>query len=120
MIFTVGAFVTVGWAVLLLLYGVTLRWVGFDLLLGAALAVTAALARRDDDRVSLMATAVATLVLTDTFFDLTTAHADYLPTALVMALTLEIPFALACLAYALRRHRHHHGPTHRAASPRGR
>jgi hypothetical protein len=104
-VFTVGAFATAAWTVMILLHGAPMRWVGFDVLLTGALTATAMLARRGDDRVSLMATGLAALVFTDTFFDVTTARSSYLPTAVIMALTLEIPFVVACLAYALRTHR---------------
>lgn len=71
-----------------------MSWVGFDLLLAFAFARTAYLAFRVDPRVQLPATATATLLLVDAWFDVTTAgtHAAFFE-ALFMALVFELPAA---------------------------
>ena len=78
-------------------------WVGFDLLLVVALARTAYMAFKVDARIQLTATAAATLLMVDAWFDVTTSHgrASVLE-ALVLAALVEIPVALYCLFVARR------------------
>lgn len=69
-------------------------WVGFDLLLVAAIVLTAYFAFRVDTRVQLPATATATLLLVDAWFDVMTAgHRQATMLALVLALCVELPAA---------------------------
>jgi hypothetical protein len=69
-------------------------WVGFDLLLVAAIVLTAYYAFRVDTRVQLPATATATLLLVDAWFDVMTAgHRQATLVALLMAVCIELPAA---------------------------
>ena len=69
-------------------------WVGFDLLLVAAIVLTAYYAFRVDTRVQLPATATATLLVVDAWFDVMTAgHRQATMLALLMALCIELPAA---------------------------
>jgi uncharacterized membrane protein len=78
-------------------------WVGFDLMLVAAIVLTAYFAFKVDTRVQLPATALATLLLVDAWFDVMTAGGrKATATALLMALVVEIPAALFSLWLARR------------------
>ncbi len=70
-------------------------WVGFDLLLAAAITRTAYLAFRMDPRVQLPAVATATLLIVDAWFDITTAGGrGATAEALLLAGVFEIPAAI--------------------------
>jgi hypothetical protein len=76
-------------------------WVGFDILLVAAILLTAYYAYRMDDRVQLPAMATATLLVVDAWFDVMTAgRRANLYQAVAMAVCLEIPAALFSLYVA--------------------
>lgn len=78
-------------------------WVGFDLLLVGAIVLTAYYAFRVDTRVQLPATATATLLLVDAWFDVMTAGGrKATATALLMALCVEVPAAIFSLWLARR------------------
>jgi len=78
-------------------------WVGFDILLVVAILLTAFYAFRMDDRVQLPATATATLLIVDAWFDIMTAgHRSSLYQAVLMALCIEIPAAIFSLYLARR------------------
>jgi hypothetical protein len=78
-------------------------WVGFDILLVVAILLTAFYAFRMDDRVQLPATATATLLIVDAWFDVMTAgHRSSLYQAVLMALCIEIPAAIFSLYLARR------------------
>jgi hypothetical protein len=78
-------------------------WVGFDLALVAVLATTAVLARRGNPRVTIAATAAATMLFVDAWFDvLTTPRGSGRWLAVLLAGVAEIPLALICLWIALR------------------
>jgi phosphoglycerol transferase MdoB-like AlkP superfamily enzyme len=78
-------------------------WVGFDLLLVATIVLTAYYAFKVDTRVQLPATATATLLLVDAWFDVMTAGGrKATASALLMALCIEIPAALFSLWLARR------------------
>jgi hypothetical protein len=80
-----------------------LAWVGLDSCEALALFVTGRLLLRADNRCALAAMATAVLLLTDAWFDVTSAApGDELLTAIAMAVFAEIPIALACIALALR------------------
>jgi hypothetical protein len=110
-LYTLAAVVLIPWTVYL---AVTLpkrdvdthyrgAWVGFDLLLVAAIVLTAYFAFRVDTRVQLPATATATLLLVDAWFDVMTAgHRRATFLALVMALCIELPAAGMSLWLARR------------------
>ena len=69
-------------------------WVGFDLLLVAAIVLTAYWAFRVDTRVQLPATATATLLLVDAWFDVMTAGGrKATATAVLLAVCVELPAA---------------------------
>ena len=73
-------------------------WVGFDLLLVAAIVLTAYYAFKVDTRVQLPATATATLLIVDAWFDVMTAGGRKATgQALLMALCVEIPGAVFSL-----------------------
>jgi hypothetical protein len=82
-------------------------WVGFDLLLVVSLARTAYMAFRVDARVQLSATAAATLLIVDAWFDITTSHGHAaVAQAIVLAVVAELPVAVFCLYVARRVSRH--------------
>jgi hypothetical protein len=73
-----------------------LAWVGFDTLLVALLLATAWAAWRGQQSVGLLATATATTLVVDAWFDVTTsAYAD-LPAAVASAVLVELPLAVVC------------------------
>lgn len=70
-------------------------WVGFDLLLIFAITRTAYMAFRVDHRVQFPATATATLLVVDAWFDMTTsANRSQFLEAFVLAALVEIPAAV--------------------------
>lgn len=75
-----------------------LAWTGFDSAEAAGLLLTAWLLGRGDERTPPAATATATLLLADAWFDVATAGSD-VGFSLLMA-ALEVPLALACLSVA--------------------
>ena len=78
-------------------------WVGFDILLVMAILLTAYYAYRMDDRVQLPATATATLLIVDAWFDVMTAgRRTNIYEAVLMAICIEIPAALFSLYLARR------------------
>jgi hypothetical protein len=76
-------------------------WVGFDLLLIFAIIRTAYMAFRIDPRVQFPATATATLLFVDAWFDMTTSgsHGQFFE-AFVLAVLVEIPAAVFSLYLA--------------------
>jgi hypothetical protein len=80
-----------------------LTWVGFDLILVVAIYLTAYWAFRLDARVVVPATVVATLLVVDAWFDVTTSTTAQAATgALVLALVVELPAAAFSLYVAHR------------------
>ena len=80
-----------------------LAWVGFDLLLCAALARTAYLAWRRSPFVVNIASATAALLVVDAWFDVTTSPGgDDLMLSAVLALLVELPLAVLSLLLAAR------------------
>jgi hypothetical protein len=76
-------------------------WVGFDILLVVALARTAYMAFRVDQRVQFAATATATLLIVDAWFDITTSSGrTQVLEALVLAAFIELPAAIFSLYLA--------------------
>jgi hypothetical protein len=70
-------------------------WVGFDLLLVFAITRTAYMAFRVDQRVQISATATATLLIVDAWFDMTTSGGrGQFFEALLLAVFVEIPAAV--------------------------
>ena len=74
-----------------------LAWVGFDLALLAGLTATAWAAWRRRALVVLFATATATLMFADAWFDVTTARSSDLWLSALQALLVEVPFAVFLL-----------------------
>ncbi|WP_199737047.1 MULTISPECIES: hypothetical protein [Micromonospora] len=73
-------------------------WVGFDLGLVALLALTAWRAYRGDRRVVVAATATATLLAVDAWFDVVTTPAGPdLVVSVLSAALVELPLAAVCL-----------------------
>jgi hypothetical protein len=78
-------------------------WVGFDLGLVGVLATTAVLAWRGRPQVTMAATATATMLFVDAWFDvLTTPRGSDLVVSVVLAGAVELPLAMICLWIALR------------------
>ena len=80
-------------------------WVGFDLALIGVLATTAVLAWRGRPQVTMAATATATatMLFVDAWFDvLTTPRGRDLLVSVVLAAVVELPLAMICLWIALR------------------
>ncbi|WP_131741326.1 hypothetical protein [Actinomadura roseirufa] len=72
----------------------TVLWSGFDALLAAAMASTAWLVHRRDDRAALTAAVLAALMVVDAWFDVMTARPAHFPVAVAMALALELPLGV--------------------------
>ena len=79
-----------------------LTWVGFDLLLVLAMARTAWLAWQRSPFVVNVASATATLLLVDAWFDVTTSPRREVVWSFVLAVLVEIPAALLSLGIASR------------------
>ena len=71
-----------------------LAWIGFDLALLTGLALTAWAAWRRRAVVVLFATATATLMFADAWFDVTTARSRDLWVSVLQAVFVEVPFAI--------------------------
>jgi hypothetical protein len=81
----------------------SLAWVGLDTLEALGLITTGLLATRRDPRRALAATATATLLVVDAWFDLTTAgRGGDFTSAVAMAAGAEVPLAALCVAMAMR------------------
>jgi hypothetical protein len=79
-----------------------LAWVGFDLALLAGLSLTAWAAWRRRAIIVLFATATATLMLADAWFDVTTARSSDLWVSALQAIFIEVPFAIFLLYVVIR------------------
>jgi phosphoribosylamine--glycine ligase len=78
-------------------------WVGLDAMEAAGLASTGLLLRKGDARYCLTAIVTSALLVTDAWFDVTTAPpGSGLLMSAAMALTAELPVAALCAALALR------------------
>jgi hypothetical protein len=77
-------------------------WVGFDTALVAVLALTAYMAWRGRPWVALTATAAATMLMVDAWFDvMTTPRGHGLLLSWVLAILVELPLAAICLWIAM-------------------
>jgi hypothetical protein len=75
-----------------------LVWVGFDIGLIVVLGMTAYLAWRGRPKVALAATAAATMLVVDAWFDvLTSPRTSDLVVSAILALVAELPLAVLCL-----------------------
>jgi hypothetical protein len=78
-------------------------WIGLDTREGLGLLATGVLLLRRDDRCCLTAAVTAALVLTDAWFDVTTATPGAaLVMSVAMAACAEIPVSVLCAAVAIR------------------
>jgi hypothetical protein len=73
-----------------------LAWVGFDILLVAVLLATAWAAWHGQQSVGMLATATATALVIDAWFDVTTSGRGDRPAAIASAVLVELPLALVC------------------------
>jgi hypothetical protein len=114
-LFTLAAFVLLPWIVLLVsVLPSTHRsahwdvaWGGFDAALALLLLTVAITALRRSPWLEGAATAAATLLFVDTWFDVLTASTELeLVLALVEALVIELPLAALCLLLARDAERH--------------
>jgi hypothetical protein len=80
-------------------------WVGLDVLLFVAIALTAWLAYRRDLRYGLTAAVTGAICLVDSWFDVTTSTGQGWWIAVALAVLVELPFAVACGWLALRAYR---------------
>jgi hypothetical protein len=71
-------------------------WAGFDVMLLVALASTAYFALRRSRYLSMAATATATLLVVDAWFDLMTTPSGQLAQSIVLAAVVELPLAAVC------------------------
>ncbi|MFI6144287.1 LPXTG cell wall anchor domain-containing protein [Streptomyces sp. NPDC051109] len=79
-------------------------WIGLDAMLAAGLSGTGLLLGRSDPRAAPLAAATAALLLTDAWFDVTTAAGGGARAAAVaLAVCAELPLAALCAAVAARR-----------------
>lgn len=76
-------------------------WVGFDVILVIALLATAHAAWRGHWGVGLVASATATLLVVDAWFDVTTSSSVEFVSAMLSAVLVELPLALLCTWIAL-------------------
>lgn len=73
-----------------------IAWSGFDVLLMAALASTAYFALRRSRYLAPAATATATLLVVDAWFDVMTSPSNQLAQSLLLAVLIELPLAAVC------------------------
>jgi len=79
------------------------QWVGFDVALTATFAATVAALWRRSRWVPFLCTAAATLLLSDAWFDLSTARTNReLIWAVGVAVLAELPLAIICFAIVRR------------------
>ncbi len=71
-------------------------WAGFDVILLIALASTAYFALRRSRYLSTAATATATLLVVDVWFDVLTTPSAQRPESIVLAVLVELPLAAVC------------------------
>ncbi len=82
-------------------------WIGLDGMEGLGLLSTGVLLLRRDSRCCLTAAVTAGLVLTDAWFDVTTAATGpAIAMAIAMAACVEIPVSLLCATVAVRTLKH--------------
>ncbi|TYB38859.1 hypothetical protein [Actinomadura chibensis] len=78
-------------------------WVGLDLMEAAALLGTGVLLLRHDDRYRTAAAVAATLLVTDAWFDVTTATPGaHRALSVALAAGAELPIAILCAALSVR------------------
>jgi len=73
-----------------------MAWAGFDVMLLAALAATGYFALRRSRYLAMAATATATLLVVDAWFDLMTTPGGQIVQSIVLAVVVELPLAAVC------------------------
>lgn len=73
-----------------------IAWVGFDVLLIAALGATGYFALRRSRYLAITAAAASALLLVDAWFDIMTSPRRQVPQAIILAVLVEIPLAAVC------------------------
>lgn len=73
-----------------------IAWVGFDVMELVALGATGLFAFRHSRYLALTSAAAATLLIVDAWFDVLTSDRHQLPTAIVLAVLIEMPLAAVC------------------------
>lgn len=76
-------------------------WTGFDVILMVALAATAYFALRRSRYLSMAATATATLLVVDAWFDVLTTPSGQRTESIVLAGAVELPLAAVCMWLSL-------------------
>jgi hypothetical protein len=76
-------------------------WTGFDVILLIALATTAYCALRRSRYLAISASATATLLVVDAWFDIMTTPANQVAESIVLAAVVELPLAGVCLWLSL-------------------
>lgn len=78
-----------------------IAWVGFDVILLIGLATTAYFALRRSGFLTISASASATLLVVDAWFDIMTSPGDQVAESIVLAALVELPLAAVCLWLSL-------------------
>ena len=73
-----------------------IAWVGFDVLLIAALGATGYFALRASRYLAITAAAASALLIVDAWFDIMTSPRRQIPEAIVLAAFVELPLAAVC------------------------
>ena len=73
-----------------------IAWVGFDVLLIAALGATGYFALRGSRYLAISAAAASALLIVDAWFDIMTSPRRQIPEAIVLAALVELPLAAVC------------------------
>jgi hypothetical protein len=74
-----------------------IAWAGFDVMLLATLASTAYFALRRSRYLATTATATATLLVVDAWFDVLTTPGSQRLESILLAITVELPLAAVCM-----------------------
>jgi hypothetical protein len=78
-----------------------IAWTGFDVILLIGLATTAYFAMRRSLYLTVSASASATLLVVDAWFDIMTTPGDQVAQSIVLAAAVELPLAAVCLWLSL-------------------
>jgi hypothetical protein len=73
-----------------------IAWVGFDVLLIAALGATGYFALRGSRYLAITAAAASALLIVDAWFDIMTSPRRQIPEAIILAAFVELPLAAVC------------------------
>ena len=78
-----------------------IAWVGFDVILLIGLATTAYFALRRSRFLTISASASATLLVVDAWFDIMTSPGDQVAESIMLAALVELPLAAVCIWLSL-------------------